>query len=132
MVFFDLFLLIFSHFAFFRCPPPPPWKRLNNAIFRSFLQFFGLLFPCPHPGNFSADATMLYCAKLQLCFFALSDVLNSVKILFVSVKTTNWNSGAGTILGQEGQDRKHQSPQCEIRFFAENGYCFLSQKPAFS
>jgi len=38
--------------VFFRCPP---WKRLNSAIFRSFLHFFGLFcyfsvfFPLPPP-----------------------------------------------------------------------------------
>jgi len=50
MVFFGLFcyfsvFLLFSVFfslAF-------PWKRLNSAIFRSFLLFFGLLFRCPFP-----------------------------------------------------------------------------------
>jgi len=35
---------------------PPPRKRLNSAIFRSFLLFFGLFFVVSPPGNFSADA----------------------------------------------------------------------------
>jgi len=41
---------------FFRCPPPPR-KRLNNAIFWSFLLFFGLSLP----GKFSADALAYAC-----------------------------------------------------------------------
>jgi len=36
------------------------------------------------------------------------------------------DSGAGTILGQEGgQDQKRQSLQCKIRFFAEIGLLFV-------
>jgi len=34
-------------------------------------------------------------------------------------------SGAGTILGQRGQDRERQSREREIRFFAEIGVFFL-------
>jgi len=34
------------------------------------------------------------------------------------------DSGAGTILGQGGQDRERQSRELEIMFFAENGVSF--------
>jgi len=35
------------------------------------------------------------------------------------------HSGAGTILGQEGQDRERQSREREIKFFAEIGVFFV-------
>jgi len=41
--FFDVFFVIFGLFSV-----GPLWKRLNSAIFRTFLLFFGLIFCCPH------------------------------------------------------------------------------------
>jgi len=35
---------------------------------------------------------MQYCANFFVIFFVFSDVLNSLKIIFASVKPTNWNS----------------------------------------
>jgi len=37
-------------------------------------------------------------------------------------------SGAGTILGQGGQDRVRQSREREIKFFAEIGQAFSKKK----
>jgi len=39
-------------------------------------------------------------------------------------KDVDWSSGAGTILGQGGQDQKRQSLERKIRFFAEIGLFF--------
>jgi len=59
-----LFFGLFCYFrSFFRCLltyptlPLPLWKRLINAIFRSFFTIFRYFFRCsPPPGNFYADA----------------------------------------------------------------------------
>jgi len=45
-----LFFGVLCYFlVFFFVAPHIPWKRLNSAIFRSFLLFFVLFFCCPPP-----------------------------------------------------------------------------------
>jgi len=67
-VFFAIFQCFFAIFLFRSFFPvaPLPWKRINSAIFRYFLLFFGLLFRCPPPGKFSADA-LAHSVTIILC-----------------------------------------------------------------
>jgi len=51
MLHFWPFLIFFGLFSI----APPPWKRLNIAIFGLF-GYLSIFFPLATPGNFSADA----------------------------------------------------------------------------
>jgi len=55
-----------------------------------------------------------------------------IKVQFFAffLKTTRRISGAGTILGQGGQDQKRQSLLREIRFFAEIELLFVPHTSA--